>query len=331
MGTTSSTGTLTNILAPVSDWINRGNKRLNDIALQENDTVLGAILNFAIDASGKRVRPAIVFLAHELFHQADNRAVDLAAATECLHSATLVHDDIVDEAESRRGRDTVHMSWSTGVAVLAGDYLFASAASLVGGLNDPRIMTLFADTIMRISRSEFDDPTHGPDAEQLMADYLAKIEGKTASLFGLCCEAAAVLAGGTKDQQRDLREYGLSLGNAFQIADDILDVIGDPDVTGKAVGGDLEGGLLTAPTIHFLQMPGSANSVVAQFLNESDPNTEELDTALMELKQSGAIDQARSNAARFGNEAREHLTSFPDGPYTRALEALTYYVVNRTR
>lgn len=331
MGPTSSATTLADILDPVAGWIDRGNDRLADVARRESGTALGTILSFAIDASGKRIRPALVFLASELFDRVDDGAVDLAAASECLHSATLVHDDIVDGADSRRGRDAVHVNWSEGAAVLAGDYLFAAAAGLVGGLNDPRIMTLFAETIMRISRSEFDEPTYGPNAERMMGDYVAKIEAKTASLFGLCCEAAAVLAGGNEDRQSDLRAYGLSLGNAFQIADDILDVTGDADVTGKPVGSDLQQGLLTAPTIHFLQIPGSDSSVVARFFADEVRHPAPLDEALAELDRSGAVASARADAARFGQEARDRLAAFPDGPFVQALEGLTHYVVSRAR
>ena len=192
MGATWSVTSLADILDPVADSIERGNDRLTDIARQESGTVLGTMLNFAIDANGKRVRPALVFLATELFGKVDDGAVDLAAATECLHSATLVHDDIVDGADSRRGREAVHVNWSEGAAVLTGDYLFAAAAGLVGGLDMPRIMTLFAETIMQISRSEFDEPTYGPDGELMMGDYVAKIEGKTAS-------SSVVLAGPADD------------------------------------------------------------------------------------------------------------------------------------
>ncbi len=329
MGATRSATTLADILDPVAGWIDLGNERLADIARRESGTALGTILNFSIDANGKRIRPALVFLASELCGKAGDGAVDLAAATECLHSATLIHDDIVDGADSRRGRDAVHVNWSEGAAVLTGDYLFAAAAGLVGGLDLPRIMTLFADTIMQISRSEFDEPTYGPDGELMINAYVAKIEGKTASLFGLCCEAAAVLAGGDEDQQRDLRAYGLNLGNAFQIADDILDVTGDADVIGKPVGGDLQRGLLTSPTIHFLQTDGSDKSAVVRFYGDSTPDEEVLHEALGELDRSGAVASARTDAERFGQKARDSLAAFQDCPYLRALEGLTHYVVSR--
>ena len=331
MGATRSATTLADILDPVAGWIDRGNDRLAEVSRWESGTALGAILNFSIEASGKRVRPALVFLASELFGDVDAGAVDLAAASECLHSATLIHDDIVDGADSRRGRDAVHVNWSEGAAVLAGDYLFAVAASLVGGLDHPRIMTLFAETIMRISRSEFEEPTYGPNAERMMGDYVAKIEAKTASLFGLCCEAAAVLAGADEARQRDLRAYGLNLGNAFQIADDILDVTGDAGVTGKPVGGDLQRGLLTSPAIHFLQIPGSGSSAVARFFVNGAPDEDTLHEALGELDGSGAVASARADASRFGQKARDRLAAFPDGPFVRALEGLTHYVVSRAR
>jgi octaprenyl-diphosphate synthase len=329
MGATWSVTSLADILDPVADSIERGNDRLTDIARQESGTVLGTILNFAIDANGKRVRPALVFLATELFGKVDDGAVDLAAATECLHSATLVHDDIVDGADSRRGREAVHVNWSEGAAVLTGDYLFAAAAGLVGGLDMPRIMTLFAETIMQISRSEFDEPTYGPDGELMMGDYVAKIEGKTASLFRLCCEAAAVLADGDEERQRAMRAYGLNLGVAFQIADDILDVTGDADVIGKPVGGDLQRGLLTSPTIHFLQTAGSDKTAVARFYGDGAPAGEGLHEALNELDQSGAVASARADAERFGQKARDSLAGFADDPYLRALEGLTHYVISR--
>ncbi len=329
MKTTPAAPPLIEILEPVAAWIERGNRRLQEVAQLEAGTALGSILEFAIDASGKRVRPALVFLTSGLFGEIDEGAIDLAAAAECLHTATLIHDDIVDEADSRRGRDAIHVNWSEGAAVLTGDYLFAAAADLVARLDRPRIVTLFAETIMRMSRSEFDVPGVDSSPERMMGAYVAKIEAKTASLFGLCCEAAAVLADRPPAEQLALREYGLNLGNSFQVADDILDINGDAGVTGKPVGSDLQQGLLTSPSIHFLQMRGAEPSAVARFFENGAPDAATLETALVELDESGAVECAHADADRFGRAARQRLATFADGSCARALEGLTHYVASR--
>lgn len=329
MNTTKSATTLAEILEPVAGWVERGNRRLADVARRESGTPLGSILEFAIEANGKRVRPALVFLSSGLFGEIGDDAVDLAAAAECLHSATLIHDDIVDGSDSRRGRKSVHLNWSEGAAVLAGDYLFAAAADLVARLGRPRIVSLFAETIMRMSRSEFDAPSIESDPDRMMGAYVAKIEAKTASLFGLCCEAAAELAGRPPEDQKALREYGLNLGNAFQVADDILDVTGDAGVTGKPVGSDLQQGLLTSPTIHFLRSNIGRESSVARFFENGAPDGAVLDLALAELDESGAVLSAQADADRFGRYARQRLANLPDGACARALEGLTHYVASR--
>jgi len=321
---------LEDIVDPVSDWIGLNNEKLKAIAAKEDASLLGTVLGFTLGAPGKRLRPALVFLTSGMFGHLSKETVDLAAATECLHSATLIHDDMVDESPSRRGQDAVHVAWSSAAAVLSGDYLFAVSADLVAGLERPRIVRMFADTIMHMSRSEFESPGYSGDGTTMTQQYMSKISSKTASLLALCCEAAANLSDRAEDEQRCMREYGTNLGLAFQIADDVLDVRGDIHLTGKPVGNDLRQGLLTLPTIHYLENSLSTNSVVhGVFDGTLRPSASDIDDAIVELEASGAVQESLETADKFAARARAFLQELPQSEYSDALEDLTNYVFNR--
>ena len=292
--------------------------------------LLQDVLRATLTGPAKRLRPALVLLGCDLFGVRGSGPRTLAAATEVLHSATLVHDDIVDASDSRRGRPAIHVAWSGKVAVLAGDYLFATAAALVAELDRPRIVRMFAETIHSMSRSEFISPVYGEDTAVVRHQYLAKIGDKTASLFALATEAAGELVASKADQGSALRALGWSLGMAFQIADDILDVSGESGTTGKPVGGDLREGVLTLPVILYLSSAPEREDAVRRVVAGEASGDEDMVEALRLVRESGAIDEAQRVAASYAADSQRALEVLPAGPARNAMAELVTLATHRS-
>ncbi len=320
---------LEGISAPVEPWLERVNERLDRLCDDEPSPMIAAVLQNLFDAPAKRLRPLLVLLSAGAFGRLDERSVVLACGVECLHTATLIHDDVVDASTTRRGRETVHTMWSEGVAILAGDFMFALSAEMVASLQRPSIVSKFADAIMQMSRAELHSPDLEDGAAAAQADYLTKIEGKTAALIGLCACAAADLAERPAGQQEQMGRLGVALGLAFQICDDVLDLRGDPDVTGKPAGGDLLQAQLTLPILaHLGTNPGGE---VAAFYDRRRADPDRLPLALAEIGASGALDEAVARARDLADEARAQLDSLPDNEFRSALSDLAEFVVDRVR
>ena len=321
---------LPDILTGVRAGLDGVEDLLRESALAPGAPVLEAALAAILTSPAKRLRPAVALLVCDLLDAQADEAITLAAATEVLHTATLVHDDIVDGASERRGQPAIHVAWSEKVAVLAGDFLFATSADLVARLDRPRIVRLFADTIHRMSRSEFDAPDPAAEPDTAIEQYLTKIGNKTASLIALGCDAGADLAGASDAQRRALHEYGWSLGMAFQIADDVLDVSGEPELTGKPVGGDLDQGLLTLPVILYLKSSSDGDGIVRRLL-AGEASSGELPVALRLVRESGAAADAMHMAGDYAAQSRAALEALPSGPARNALDELVTYAVERSR
>jgi geranylgeranyl pyrophosphate synthase len=223
---------------------------------------LMAVLQSLLDSGGKRLRPALALLAGSFYPTDSEKLVSLAASIEMLHTATLVHDDLIDGAVLRRGRTTLNSRWNMGATVLTGDYVFARAAGLAAETGNVRVMSIFADTLMTICSGELrqifdrhDLPrVDGDEAwQEALSRNDLRIHAKTASLFAAATEAASVLSGASDEEVNALRDYGWYLGTGFQIVDDILDFQGDQEVLGKPVGNDLREGIVTLPVLYFLR------------------------------------------------------------------------------
>ncbi len=299
--------------------------RVPDIPLLE-EVLLGVLT-----APAKRLRPALALLVSQIVGGRPDHVVKLAAATEVLHSATLVHDDIVDSAAERRGRPAVHVTWSQKIAVLAGDYLFAAAADLVAQLDRPAIVRLFAAVIHDMSRSEFVTPSFDGDSDLAHRQYLQKIGHKTASLFALACDAPAAVADAPSDERAALRELGWSLGMSFQITDDILDIRGSVAETGKPVGTDLRAGVITLPVILYLREDLSGDGPVRAVLSGHSADDPDVARALDTVIASGAVDQAADIARGYAARARSALTRVREGPARDSLEAFVQHATERSR
>jgi geranylgeranyl pyrophosphate synthase len=290
---------------------------------------LAEALGGLVRSGGKRVRPTVALLAAHLFPAARQRQLlSLAAAVEALHSATLVHDDVIDGALLRRGQSTLNAIWTPGGTVLAGNYFFARAAALAAETEHPRVIRLFAETLGVIVDGELRQAFTARDWGQPKQGYYDRIYGKTAALFEVAARAAAVLCGAVAADEESLRSYGYNLGMAFQIVDDILDFVADADVLGKPAGSDLRSGIITLPVYYFIQQPDQRDQLVA-LVDGQRSGDEVVAEAVQLIRQSEAIAQARAEAERFIDLAITDLAAFPRSPHREALADVARYVIER--
>lgn len=320
---------LKQILAPVAEDIIRIDSVLRSTVSLEYP-ILREGIEAIISAGGKRLRPAILFLAAKFNRYDLERLLPMAAAIELLHTASLVHDDTIDEALMRRGLPTLNSFIDAGTAVLVGDYLFARSAvlSTMGGVQ--RATRIFAESLVTISEGElgqkFDTHHITNSAEQ----YYKRIYCKTAALFAAAGEIGAVLSEAAEEDVRGLRQYGRQVGMAFQIVDDILDVQATAKQLGKPTGGDLRQGTVTLPTMLYLAAADEeGREVVQQAIEGTNRSDEMVEQALQLIAASGAIDQAHAVAERFIAEAKDALSSLPHIPARQSLLDLADFVVQR--
>jgi geranylgeranyl pyrophosphate synthase len=330
------------LFAPVRSGMKQVETKLKAV----DSSLFGPLANAfvaLIGSGGKRLRPALALLAAEAGTSWGgrpdyNRVIALAASIEMLHTATLVHDDVIDGALLRRGAPTLNATWSGGSTVLAGNYMFGAAARFSAETQNMRVIDLFSDTLRTIVDGELHQLQDRYNYGQDKANYYDRIYAKTASLFCAATEGAGVLAGLPEERTQDLRDYGYNLGMAFQIVDDILDFTGDDTTLGKPAGSDLRQGTLTLPFFYFVQLHGDAQALFGR-LNSAQLQADQGDTAAWnaevnrlvgELRASGAIEAARSEARVFLDRAAHNLAALPDNPYRHSLQGLCKFVVQRT-
>jgi geranylgeranyl pyrophosphate synthase len=302
--------------------------RLLHATLAQVEGPLGKDLRGVADG-GKCVRPALVILVGQLFSAPLAPFHKLAAAVEVLHTATLVHDDLVDGAALRRGHETLHTSWPAGVTVLVGDALLARTASLVAELGRPCILGVFADALCAMSAGEIEQLLATGENHYSREGYYRRIEAKTASLCAAATEMASILAEAEEARIAALRRFGWELGVAFQIVDDVLDLTGDEAQLGKPAGSDLRQGLVTLPTICYLEQAGSSAVVDAVLAGQGDEKL--VRTAIKTICASGAVDAALGEARFHARQAQEALADVPDSDSRQMLSSLVEYAVERRR
>ena len=296
--------------------------RMRDFSFPSSAPVVDS-LERLLAAGGKRLRPALALLFGRMLSVAEEPLFRFSAAVEVIHTATLVHDDLVDHSSIRRGVPTVNAKWSAATAVLVGDFLFAWAARLTAATGSTAVVERFADTLATIVDGEIRQLSAG-DACCGLAEYENRIRSKTAALFEVSCTGPALLAGDGASADQAAR-YGNSFGMAFQIADDILDFIGDSASTGKPSGQDLAHGLLTLPAI--LYLASHPDDPDAAAFRAGDRAPEILGRLFEKVRSSDAIEQSRESARRHIGRAVECLAAFPPGAHRDALENLVKSIV----
>lgn len=297
-------------------------------ALESSDELLAAVSTHLLRAGGKRIRPALVVLSSKFPGVDPERVVPVAVAVELLHMATLVHDDVVDNATLRRGRPTVNAAWSNQVAVLTGDYLFAKCFSMLAQTGNNRLVRLMADVVHEMSRGELAQMESYFDLGQTEEKYYQRIAQKTGYLIAESCRLGGIIAGVDEAEIDALYRYGMGIGLSFQIADDLLDFVGSQDQVGKPVCGDLKLGILTLPVIHALAHAPRRRELEAIIAGRQITD-EMVEVVRSILEEAGSFEYARQRAEELVARAVAALDEVPNLASRDALRMLAEFVINR--
>lgn len=288
---------------------------------------VAAALRLLLKSGGKRMRPAVTILIGRMLGADPDRLVTLSAAIELLHTATLVHDDLIDGSLLRRGTPTLNSQWSAGATVLTGDFLFARAAKLAADTHSIPVTQVFAHTLTVIVDGELTQ-MFASRCQASREDYDRRIYAKTASLFETCARAAALISPAADETVEIVSQYGRRIGAAFQIVDDVLDFTGEQATLGKPVGSDLRQGLVTLPVLYYVQ-ENPQDPAVQQLLRGRCVEASEIERLVDAVRQGNGITAALQEARQQVNEAVQCLQGLPTGVERQALEELARYIVDR--
>jgi len=303
-------------------------QKLREMVTSDERTLTDASLH-VIEAGGKRLRPTVTLLAYKCLGGEDtDRIVDVATAFELIHSATLIHDDINDGGLARRGRETVYKKFGLHSAIVTGDFLFVKAFSL-GGMFDKVVVQTTADACARLAEGEVLQNRHRHTTEMTVDTYVKVMERKTAEPIRAGAMVGAYLAGGTMDAIAGLGAYGLNLGIAFQVIDDVLDFTGDEKKTGKPVGIDLKEGYLTLPSLLAMKSSEEMRKEILGLVKQETPSPEAVKRCVSHVVDSGAVEKAKGMGEYYALEALQNIGMLPDTEYARSLRELVGKVLNR--
>jgi len=292
--------------------------------------LVGEIGRYIREGGGKRIRPALLLLACRLCGYRGDRAITLASVVEFIHTATLLHDDIIDEATVRRGKRSVNSRWGNDITVLLGDFLYTKSMSMALSQDNLPILRLLSDVTLRMIEGELLEIERNGDLRMSEAQHLDIIRRKTADLFAACMSIGAILGDVGEDKRRALTSYGLNLGICFQMVDDLLDFTADEKVLGKPVNNDLREGKLTLPVIFLLRKAGTVGAqTVSHVLADRGFERVTREELLRLAREHGALDEARALAARYAEAARKDLSVFERSPYREALAVLPDFILGR--
>ncbi|WOJ93252.1 polyprenyl synthetase family protein [Congregibacter variabilis] len=295
----------------------------SDVDMVEN------VGQYIVDAGGKRLRPVLVLLSAAALGAISDTQIRFAAVVEFIHTATLLHDDVVDVSELRRGRPTANSAFGNAPSVLVGDFLYTRAFQLMVALGNHDVLKMMADTTNTIAAGEVLQLIRAGDAATSEEQYYDVIDRKTAALFAAGCEGAALLAGADATKVEQLRVCGRNIGVAFQLVDDLLDYEGDPEVTGKNVGDDLAEGKPTLPLIHVMREGSEAQAnLVREAINTKD--RERLQEVIQAVRDCGSLDYTRNAALHCRDQALKALDGLPDSPAKDALARLAALSIQRS-
>jgi octaprenyl-diphosphate synthase len=300
---------------------------------RSNVQVIAYLADYLRESGGKRVRPALTILSNYAVggDGARYNSIRMATVMEFLHTATLVHDDIIDSADTRRNRPTVNALYGNETAVLMGDWLYMSAFETSLAERSLPILDILTSVTRKMTEGELLQLTTLQRSDISEQQYLDIIQRKTAFLFSACCEVGAILGGATEAEQNALRDYGMNLGMAFQVTDDLLDFTSTDEAMGKGVGVDLLGGKVTLPLIYLISSEPSARDLVQAVMSSGDyanvPRRQLHDA----VERVGALDRARARADDFARAAQTALNTLPETEFRNSLAAIPTYVIDRDR
>ncbi|AMX01625.1 octaprenyl diphosphate synthase [Microbulbifer thermotolerans] len=295
----------------------------SDVPLVEN------IGHYLVEAGGKRLRPLLVLLCARAVGYKGADHIDLAAIIEFIHTATLLHDDVVDTSDRRRGRLTANAKWGNAPAVLVGDFLYSRAFQMMVALQNMKIMAILSETTNTIAEGEVQQLVNAGDPAVSEENYFTVIHKKTGALFEAACETAAVLAGCPPQQREALKHYGRALGLAFQLVDDALDYRGNPEELGKNVGDDLAEGKPTLPLIYTMANGSKAQAALVREAIEQRSSAK-LAEIVEAIESCGALEYTMERARAAADEAKNRLAFLPEGDQKTALLQLASFAVERS-
>lgn len=300
---------------------------------RSNVQVIDFIADYLRASGGKRVRPALTILANYAVGGAGGRynSIRMATVMEFLHTATLVHDDIIDSAETRRNRPTVNAVYGNQTAVLMGDWLYMSAFETSLAERSLPILDILTGVTRKMTEGELLQLELLGSTNVSEMAYLDVLQRKTAYLFSACCEVGAILGNANESQRLALRDFGLNLGTAFQLTDDLLDFTSTDDTLGKAAGVDLLAGKVTLPLIYLLESDSAATAKIQTVINDANYETVSRAELLDAVERAGGLERARARADEFAEAARSALAVVPDSEYCEALRSIPTYVLERER
>lgn len=297
--------------------------------LESNIPLVKQIIEYILTTGGKRVRPMILLLSARTISHRGQKHIDLAAVIELIHTATLLHDDVVDSSTLRRGHKTAHTIWGSNTSVLVGDFLYSRAFQIVVDLRHQAILDLFAKATHYIAEGEILQLVNCNNPDTTEPFYFEIIQRKTAKLFEIAAQLGATL---TSDSDKDiiaLRDYGLHLGLAYQLIDDALDYNQSADLTGKNIGQDISEGKTTLPLIHAMRKSKGADLSLLRDAIKTGSN-KNLETILGIIESTDAIKYTADTAKHHAQKAKQALSPIASSPYRQALENLSDFVVDRT-
>jgi octaprenyl-diphosphate synthase len=291
---------------------------------------IGEIGRYLLLSGGKRIRPILLLLTAKLAGYAGERIFPLSAMVEFMHTATLLHDDVIDHSHLRRGHPTVNSRWGSSLSILVGDFLYAKAMALVVDDGDPQILKEITRVTMRMTEGQVMETLKIGDTSLTGVEYRQIIRQKTAALFGACCYIGGVLGGLSTERSERLRRFGITFGSAFQLVDDALDFTGEEQRLGKPVGSDLREGKVTLPVIITMQHASPDESaLIDRFVRGDDRSPEAFQDIVALIQRYNGIEYALREAERLVEQAELELQSFADGPVYELLMELADFIVKR--
>ncbi|MFZ3170843.1 MAG: polyprenyl synthetase family protein [Carboxydocellales bacterium] len=312
------------LFAEVQDELKMVEAELSKI-VKAPDEQLTATSAHLLHAGGKRLRPAFALLAAKITGENIDKVLPIAVALELIHMASLVHDDVIDASMTRRGIPTVKAKWGNRVSMHTGDYIFAKSLQLISQYKDPRIARVLAEVSVQMCKGEIQQIVSSFDVHQNLRDYFYRIKRKTALLISASCQCGAIACCAPEAWVKALSMYGHHLGMAFQITDDILDLIADQEELGKPIGGDLRQGIMTLPIIYGL-IHSPQKERLLELVKMREKSETQLKEAIELIKASGAIEYSFNLSDRFIKKSLEHLARLPEVPIRNTLGVIASFI-----
>ncbi|QZN96482.1 octaprenyl diphosphate synthase [Symbiopectobacterium purcellii] len=297
--------------------------------LNSDFVLINQIGNYIIGGGGKRIRPMIAVLAARALAYEGDKHVTFAALIEFIHTATLLHDDVVDESDMRRGKETANAAFGNAASVLVGDFIYTRAFQMMTSLGSLRVLALMSEAVNVIAEGEVLQLMNCNDPDITEESYMRVIYSKTARLFEAAAQASGILAGATDEQEKALQEYGRYLGTAFQLIDDLLDYSADGKTLGKNTGDDLNEGKPTLPLLHAMRNGNSEQCAMIRKAIEEGNGRHLLEPVLAAMQQCGSLEYTRQRAEQEADKAISALQALPPTPFREALEGLAHIAVQR--